>query len=86
MGLLDGIEKLITEHGSKKIDLSPFGRLRSVCLWEPPGADPHAGWCGGRGRKTPGYPIGIIVTDIAFLQLFLNLQFRNSNITNFSSA
>jgi len=24
---------------------------------EPPGADPHAGWCGGRGRKTPGYPI-----------------------------
>jgi len=27
-------------------------------LREPPGADPHAGWCGGRGRKTPGYPIG----------------------------
>src|SRR6185369_9506619 len=24
---------------------------------EPPGADPHAGWCGGWGRKTPGYPI-----------------------------
>src|SRR4030042_3152742 len=34
-----------------------FRSLRSACLWEPPGADPHAGWCGGRGRKTPGYPI-----------------------------
>jgi len=26
-------------------------------LREPPGADPHAGWCGDWGRKTPGYPI-----------------------------
>ena len=26
-------------------------------LHEPPGADPHAGWCGGRGLKTSGYPI-----------------------------
>jgi len=32
-------------------------RLRPVTLWEPPGADPHARWCGGRGRKTPAYPI-----------------------------
>jgi len=24
---------------------------------ELPVADPHAGWCGGRGRKTPGFPI-----------------------------
>jgi len=22
-----------------------------------PCADPHAGWCGERGRKTPAYPI-----------------------------
>jgi len=22
-------------------------RLRLGMLWEPPGADPHAGWCGG---------------------------------------
>jgi hypothetical protein len=26
-------------------------------LCEPPLADPHEGWCGGWGRKTPGYPI-----------------------------
>ena len=26
-------------------------------LDEPPGADPHAGWCGDWGLKTPGYPI-----------------------------
>jgi hypothetical protein len=26
-------------------------------LWEPPGADPHAGWCGDWGRKSPGYPL-----------------------------
>ena len=25
---------------------------------EPPCADPHARWCGGWGRNTPGYPIG----------------------------
>ena len=24
---------------------------------EPPGADPRAGWCGGWGLNTPGYPI-----------------------------
>ena len=24
---------------------------------EPPGADPHAGWCGEGERKTPPYPI-----------------------------
>jgi hypothetical protein len=26
-------------------------------LREPPGADPHAGWCGGWGGDPPGYPI-----------------------------
>jgi len=35
-------------------------RLRPGNLCEPPDADPHAGWCGGWGRKTPGYPIGLI--------------------------
>jgi hypothetical protein len=25
-------------------------------LREPPGADPHAGWCGGWGDKTPRLP------------------------------
>ena len=34
-----------------------FIRLRSDVLWEPPSADPLAWWCGGWGRKTPGYPI-----------------------------
>ena len=24
---------------------------------EPPYADPHVRWCGGWGRKPPGYPI-----------------------------
>ena len=32
-------------------------RRRVVHVHEPPGADPHAGWCGGWGRKSPGYPI-----------------------------
>ena len=40
----------------KELRLSP-DRLRPVTLWEPPYADPHVRWCGGRGRKTPGYPI-----------------------------
>ena len=34
--------------------------LRLGRLCEPPSADPHAWWCGGWGRKTPGYPIGHI--------------------------
>jgi hypothetical protein len=29
-------------------------------LDEPPGADPHAGWCGDWGLKTPGYPIRLL--------------------------
>jgi hypothetical protein len=32
-------------------------RLRPGNLDEPPYADPLVGWCGGWGRKTPGYPI-----------------------------
>ena len=30
-------------------------------LDEPPGADPHAGWCGDWGLETPGYPIRIFM-------------------------
>ena len=26
-------------------------------LWEPPRAEPHAGWCGGWRLETSGYPI-----------------------------
>ena len=32
--------------------------------WEPPSADPHARWCGGRGLKTPGYPISLFYFGI----------------------
>ena len=28
-------------------------------FWEPPGADPHAGWCGGWGAKSPRLPDSI---------------------------
>jgi hypothetical protein len=31
--------------------------IRPGNLDEPPYADPLVGWCGGWGRKTPGYPI-----------------------------
>jgi len=37
--------------------LLPVVCLRADLFWEPPCADPHAGWCGGWGRKSPGYPI-----------------------------
>ena len=40
-----------------------FIRLRSDVLWEPPSADPLAWWCGGWGRKTPGYPIIFTMYD-----------------------
>ena len=33
-------------------------RLRRASrLVEPPTADPHGGWCGGRELETPAYPI-----------------------------
>ena len=31
--------------------------VHSTPSWEPPGADPHAGWCGSWGGEPPGYPI-----------------------------
>ena len=30
---------------------------------EPPSADPHARWCGGRAGNPPGYPISPILGD-----------------------
>lgn len=45
--------------GLSKNNLGPLNaQLRLGRLWEPPGEDPHAGWCGGWGRKSPGYPLG----------------------------
>jgi hypothetical protein len=38
-----------------------IARLRSGDLDEPPYADPLVGWCGGWGRKTPGYPIRFFI-------------------------
>jgi RNA-directed DNA polymerase len=35
--------------------LEPYRRFRDAK--EPPGADPHAGWCGGRRGKPGAYPI-----------------------------
>src|SRR5438067_8293026 len=46
---------LAQDHGPERVHrpLPPFPGLLS----EPPGADPHAGWC-GRGQGEPGpYPI-----------------------------
>ena len=39
-----------------------FIRLRPDFLREPPSADPHDRWCGGRGRESSGYPISTEVT------------------------
>ena len=36
-----------------KINLSPFFH----------GADPHARWCGGWGRDSPGYPISLFLSS-----------------------
>lgn len=33
---------------------------------EPPDADPHVRWCGGRGLITPGYPIGPLYQNSNF--------------------
>ena len=41
----------------KELWVDTFIRLRPDSLREPPSADPLAAWCGGWGRKTPGYPI-----------------------------
>jgi len=32
---------------------------------EPPGADPHARWCGDWGLTTPGYPIMFVIAIFA---------------------
>ena len=55
-------------------------RLRPGDLDEPPYADPLVGWCGGWGRKTPGYPISrhTYFRPIAFFKLCLHLKITNS--------
>ncbi len=45
---------------------------------EPPSADPHAGWCGGRGLNTPGYPIGRRLIDVPDA-LFVNSAMSRLN-------
>jgi hypothetical protein len=35
-----------------------FNRQQSVSLWEPPSADPHAGWCGAGEEKPPATRLG----------------------------
>jgi len=40
---------------------------RSGDSWEPPSADPLARWCGGWGRKAPGYPISIFIFNYGVL-------------------
>jgi hypothetical protein len=51
--------------------LTPF-----PLLWEPPGADPHARWCGGWGREPPGYPIRHFFEN---RPSFLKAYFGNKN-------
>jgi len=41
----------------ERLEMNAYVGSRFTMLYEPPGADPHAGWCGGWGLKTPGYPI-----------------------------
>ena len=45
-------------------------RLQAVMLWEPPGADSLAGWCGEQGRKTPAYPIRFFLFFLSNNQVF----------------
>jgi len=42
-------------------------RLRPGDLDEPPYADPLVGWCGGWGRKPPGYPIRHLFNIMQYL-------------------
>jgi hypothetical protein len=50
---------------------SPGEVTGEVIRSEPPGTDPYAGWCGGRGLITPDYPI-----RLAFLLQFYPTGFR----------
>ena len=44
------------EPGPERIP-RPLPRFPGM-LSEPPGADPHAGWCGGRRGEPGAYPMG----------------------------
>ena len=52
---------VMSRRGLEKPTQIFTARLRPGDLDEPPYADPLVGWCGGWGRKTPGYPISIFV-------------------------
>ena len=40
-------------------DYGPVNSVNRPVRLPAAGRDPHAGWCGGWGTKTPGYPIGL---------------------------
>ena len=60
----DRMSALMARHGLTFLHRGDSEWPLTVCLrvdlfWEPPGADPHAGWCGGWGAKTPRLPDSI---------------------------
>ena len=56
-GLLSVKDLWVNIHYTPQRGYWTVARLRLGSSWEPPGADPHARWCGGWGRDSPGYPI-----------------------------
>ena len=57
-----GLSKCLSQRAGTYINQSTVDQdspssNRPTIYTYPPGADPHARWCGGWGRKSPGYPI-----------------------------
>jgi len=60
--------------GPRSVDQGPRLLLKCRCVLprrEPPGADPHAGRCGGWGLETPGYPIRPFRSDQSLERILL---------------
>jgi hypothetical protein len=49
----------------------PVGSVNRLVRLPASGGDPLAMWCGGWGRKTPGYPIPLFLALIKSPLLFL---------------
>jgi hypothetical protein len=50
LGPNPGLERLVLAQ--QAAERAVFGNRRARQLIEPPTADPHGGWCGGRRRET----------------------------------
>jgi len=67
-------QRAVGEHSLP--DYGPVNSVNRPVRLPAAGRDPHAGWCGGWGTKTPGYPIIFFALSYICLTYLKGDQYR----------